>query len=96
LQEGGSGGELVVVRVQTSDVQLLDFVNDRLFSCILYFGNIKEPAVSMKELAKNQQLKKFFFFNLKKIENLGSTPKPGFRSFSPHCVYTEVIISKYV
>jgi hypothetical protein len=41
---------------------------------------MKEPAVSMKELAKNQQLEKLFFFeNFKKIENQGSTPKPDFR-----------------
>jgi len=43
----------------------------------------------MKELAKNQQLEKLFvFFNFKKIENQGSTPKPNFRSFfTPVCMY---------
>jgi hypothetical protein len=52
------------------------------------FENIKEPAVSMKELAKNQQLEKLFFFNFKKLENQGSTPKPDFRSFfTPVCIY---------
>jgi hypothetical protein len=46
-----------------------------------YFGNIKEPAVSMNELANDQQLEKFFFENFKKIENQGYTPKPDFRFF---------------
>jgi hypothetical protein len=43
------------------------------------FGNIKESAVSMKQLAKNPKLEKLFFFKIsKKIEDLGSTPKPSF------------------
>jgi hypothetical protein len=50
----------------------------------------------MKELAKNQQLEKLFFLNFKTIENQGSTPKPNLDPFSPQCVYTEVIISKYL
>jgi len=45
------------------------------------YRNIKEPAVSMKQLAKNRQLEKVFFFNFKKFETLGSTPKPHFRFF---------------
>ncbi len=50
------------------------------------FGNIKESAVSMKQLAKNPKLEKLFFS--KKIEDLGSTPKPDFRSlFAPMCIY---------
>jgi hypothetical protein len=36
--------------------------------------NIKEPAVSMKQLAKNQQLEKPFFENFKKIEVLYQIP----------------------
>jgi hypothetical protein len=30
------------------------------------FGNIKEPAVSMKQLAKNPQLEKLFFEKFEK------------------------------
>ncbi len=48
-------------------------------------GNIKEPAVSMKQLAKNWQVEKPFFFNLKKFENLGSTPNPDFRFYFHPC-----------
>jgi hypothetical protein len=46
----------------------------------------KNQQISMKELAKNQQLEKLFFFeNFKKIENQGSTPKPDFRFFFHPC-----------
>ncbi len=110
--------------VPTSDVQLFDFVNDRLF--LVYFilqnqrtvdwflrnkstlqnfrfglfGNLEEPAVSLKQLAQNPQLEKPSFENFKKIENLGSTPEPSFKFFfSPQlgdCICTQVIISKYL
>jgi hypothetical protein len=54
-----------------------------------YFGNIKEPAVSMKKLAKNQQIEKILFFYFKKFENQeGSTPKSDYRSFFTRvCIY---------
>jgi len=40
------------------------------------FGNIKEPAVSMKQLAQKPQVEKHFFLSFKKIENLGSAQNP--------------------
>jgi hypothetical protein len=51
---------------------------------------MKEPAVFMKELAKNPQLEKHFFGIFKKLENQSSIPKQVFLFFSPplgKCVY---------
>jgi hypothetical protein len=42
---------------------------------------MKEPAVFMKELAKNQQLEKYLFENFKKLENQSSIPKQVFLIF---------------
>jgi hypothetical protein len=39
---------------------------------------MKEPAVFMKELAKNRQLEKHFFFIFKKLDNQSSIPKQVF------------------
>jgi hypothetical protein len=39
---------------------------------------MKEPAVFMKQLAKNRQLEKHFFENFKKLENQSSIPKQVF------------------
>ncbi len=58
-----------------------------------YFRNMKEPAVFMKELAKNRQLEKHFFFIFKKLDNQSSIPKQVFWIFfSPPrvSVYTRV------
>jgi hypothetical protein len=79
-------------------VQLLDFVNDGLFWFILESMNrgfvvekkikIRELSVWIISISKNQQLEMLLFFNFKKIENLGSTPKADFRSFfTPVCIY---------
>jgi hypothetical protein len=44
-----------------------------------YFRNMKESAVFMKELAKNGQLEKhFYFYIFKKIESQSSIPKQVF------------------
>jgi hypothetical protein len=54
---------------------------------------MKEPAVLMKELAKNQQLEKHFFLIFKNFENQSYIPKQVFLFFSPpldKCVYTRV------
>jgi len=43
---------------------------------------MKEPAVFMKELAKNQQLEKHFFKkNSKELRTKSSIPKTGFLIF---------------
>jgi len=39
---------------------------------------MKDPAVFMKELAKNQQLEKHFVEIFKKLENQSSIPKQVF------------------
>jgi hypothetical protein len=58
------------------------------------FGYIKEPAVAMKELAKNQQLEKLFFLSSKKLRTKVLHQNPILDPFSPQCVYTQVVISK--
>jgi hypothetical protein len=62
-------------------------------SVLGHFRNMKEPAVFMKELAKNQQLEKLLFFLIfKKIDSQSSIPKQVFFFFHPHwvSVYTRV------
>jgi hypothetical protein len=64
------------------------------------FGNIKEPAVSMTQLAKKPTITKGFFFLIsKKLRTKVLHQNPILDFFSAvlgDCVYTQVIISKYL
>jgi len=55
-----------------------------------YFRNMKEPAAFMKELAKNHQLEKHFYFNLRTKVLYQNR---SFDFFHPHwvSVYTRVV-----
>jgi len=56
----------------------------------------KNQQFPMKKLAKNQQLEKlFFFFNSKQLKTKVLYRNPILDLFHP-CVYTQVIISKYL
>jgi hypothetical protein len=53
---------------------------------------MKEPAVFMKELAKNQQLEKLLFFFHKKKSDQSSIPKQVFFFFHPHWVSLYTVV----